>query len=449
MKKGGITVYLSLVFVILLSFVGGVLQSGWLQTKKNHRRGDIQRGMECCFGEYHKELWERYGILGIDGSYGVGEFSLEKVMKRILWYAEGEFEMGIRGVSYLSDEGGIEIFRQAVAGMKSKYFLDEVMEQRQEWETQEKEEKILNQEGKEKYASLEMQLKEEDKEWPSQQNPVTHIGRMESQGLLPMVLPGDMEVSKKIISLEESLEFRERRKGFGLKNIRKVKKTTPETLLFHEYLLDAFSFFTNQKEDTTLSYEVEYLLFGRENDEENLEETVKMLQKLRFLPNYLYLQSDEEMKLEAEAMAGTVATLLGLPSLTEVVAQLILIAWAYGEGIMDVRALLKGGRIPAVKTKESWQLQLSRLLELGTEKDAGETKTFEKGQSYKDYLRALLYLKKKEPYELRGLAQIERNLRIKQDSFRIDGSIIRLDIECKAKLPRSLIYQFSSGYGYE
>ena len=114
-----------------------------------------------------------------------------------------------------------------------------------------------------------------------------------------------------------------------------------------------------------MDYELEYILAGKESDKENLESVVKKLLLLRFVPNYAYIQTDSAMKAEAEAAAATLCTLLAVPPITEAAAQGILLAWAYGESIMDLRSLLKGNRVPLVKSKESWQLQFSRLLTLG------------------------------------------------------------------------------------
>ena len=50
-------------------------------------------------------------------------------------------------------------------------------------------------------------------------------------------------------------------------------------------------------------------------------------------------------------------------------AQGILLAWAYGEAIMDIRTLISGGKVPLVKNAEDWKLSLSGLMQLGS---AGE-----------------------------------------------------------------------------
>ena len=60
MVKGEITVFLSLVFLLLLTLVGALLESASIQLAKNERRADAGRAVESAFAEYQKDLLERY-----------------------------------------------------------------------------------------------------------------------------------------------------------------------------------------------------------------------------------------------------------------------------------------------------------------------------------------------------------------------------------------------------
>jgi hypothetical protein len=177
---------------------------------------------------------------------------------------------------------------------------------------------------------------------------------------------------------------------------------------------------------------------------------VKKLLFLRFVPNYAYIQTDSEMRAEAEAAALTLCTLLAVPAITEAAAQGILLAWAYGESIMDLRSLLKGHRVPPVKSKESWQLQLSKLLTLGTEEDRSEGRDDIGGLAYQEYLRILLFLEKKEDAAMRALGIIEQNLRRihGQAYFRADLCVSRLEIRSTGRFRRGISYQFQTYYDY-
>ena len=73
--------YLSLVFILLISFAGAMLESASLQNVKNYRRADMTRAVESIFAEYQKELWEVYGIFALEGSY--------ETVRRLCWRPSG------------------------------------------------------------------------------------------------------------------------------------------------------------------------------------------------------------------------------------------------------------------------------------------------------------------------------------------------------------------------
>ena len=60
MVKGEITVFLSLVFLLLLTLVGALLESASIQLAKNEKRADAGRAVESAFAEYQKDLLEYF-----------------------------------------------------------------------------------------------------------------------------------------------------------------------------------------------------------------------------------------------------------------------------------------------------------------------------------------------------------------------------------------------------
>lgn len=162
---------------------------------------------------------------------------------------------------------------------------------------------------------------------------------------------------------------------------------------------------------------------GRESDKGNLETVAKKLVMLRFVPNYIYLQTSSTKQAEARAAAGTLCTLLAVPAVTEAAAQGILLAWAYGESVMDVRSLLDGQKAAITKDDTNWQLSLSGLMKLGTDEDTGTGMDVQDGMGYKDYMRMLLFLEGKERMSMPGQwASLRKTCRAFTDSRR-SGSI--------------------------
>ena len=56
MKRAEITAFLSLIFVLMMSFILAIAESAVIQTSKNYARMEADRAVFSFFGEYQKEL---------------------------------------------------------------------------------------------------------------------------------------------------------------------------------------------------------------------------------------------------------------------------------------------------------------------------------------------------------------------------------------------------------
>ena len=104
--KGEITVFLSLSFTLLLSFIFGILESAVIQGSKNLSRIDTDRAIYSVFGEYHQELMEQYHVFGIDLGYRTGNYEEENLIQRLHYYNSGSTDHQIKGIQYLTDQSG-------------------------------------------------------------------------------------------------------------------------------------------------------------------------------------------------------------------------------------------------------------------------------------------------------------------------------------------------------
>ena len=188
----------------------------------------------------------------------------------------------------------------------------------------------------------------------------------------------------------------------------------------------------------------EYLLGGYPSDRENLEKVCEQILSVRMAANYAYLLTDTAKQAEAEALSLTLCSMLTVPGITEVVKHALLLAWAYGESIVDVRVLLKGNKVPAIKTSGTWQLQLANLIKLGTDEEVVSEIDAPGGLDYQGYVRGLLLMKDKERLSMRSLDLIESNLQIKTDEC-----MTKVEIESKAVLRRGVKDTFSTTYEYK
>ena len=227
-----------------------------------------------------------------------------------------------------------------------------------------------------------------------------------------------------------------------------------EKLLFDEYVIGRYTSAVTEEEsdekNRTLDYEIEYILSGKSSDKENLESVLFRIFLIRMALNYTFLLTDTEKQGQAEALALAVAALLLVPEAVEGIKQLVIIAWAAGESVTDLRTLLSGKRAALVKTADNWQTSLASLFTLG-EEDSMEGMDEQEGVYYKDYLRILLFLENANDVTMRALDRIEENLRTQQKlrSFHADQCVTRLKMDNTITLYDSLIYQFPVYFGYE
>lgn len=446
MQKGEITAFLSLIFLLILSFAGAVIESASIQVLKNNRRVESGIALESVFAEYDKKLLEEYDIFALDGSYESGEYGEEKIVRRMEYYGAGEGENQVEKSELLTDRRGMPFYAQAVRYVENKLGIDGIVNGEEEmsaWEKQEEDGRQSEREEKQVQEELQSMLGEAGETLPEENNPIQLISNIRQSNLLQFILQDDGQVSNKNVRKEELASVRELKKGKSAFESQ-MKRNPLDKFFFNEYVMEHFSDFTSQGNESALDYELEYLIGGRESDRENLETVLKKIIAIRFVANYAYLLTDEEKKLEAEAMAIGLSALLAAPGVTEVVKHGILLAWAYGESIMDARVLVRKEKVPTVKNSENWQLQLSELLKIengaGLENSGGA----EEGMSYQDYLKGLLLLEEKETLAMRVLDLIESNLDI-----RADDCVARMEVKSECGLRRGIRYDFSTYFGYQ
>ena len=122
--------------------------------------------------------------------------------------------------------------------------------------------------------------------------------------------------------------------------------------LLYAYILKKCGSFGQEKENSALAYEVEYILQQQTQDRENLKKTLQEILLLREAVNAAFLFGSS-LKAEAETAAGVIAILLGLPEIKDLAATVILFAWAYAESVKDVRILLRGDKIRLSKARKA------------------------------------------------------------------------------------------------
>ena len=122
-KKAEITAFLSLIVVLLISFIFGIIEITVIQTEKNLSRICADGAIFSVFGEYESQLMEAYHIFGLDGSYGTGEFNEDKIIGRMHYYSNKNIDYKINGIQYLTDNKGQAFREQVLTYMEQKAAL--------------------------------------------------------------------------------------------------------------------------------------------------------------------------------------------------------------------------------------------------------------------------------------------------------------------------------------
>ena len=429
--KGAITAFLAMIFVLMLSLVGALLESVSIQMTKNRNRADTTLALESTFAEYDRQMLEEYDL------FVRKECGESVLQKRLEYYGADSMSHTLIRRELLTDQGGAAFREQAIRYVKNIYGLQELsLDTEYDFysETYLEEEELV-------YMDLEELLAQEENTLPEENNPLVSVQRLKNTELLTLLVDNPEELSNRSIELSKLPSKRDIKKGNWDKQV--LEEATDKVFLV-AYLTEHFTKLGDEKQSKGLVYEQEYLLGGCSSDRENLEKACKWILSIRMVANYAYLLTDSTKKAEAQALSMTLCSLLTVPGITEVVKHAILLGWAYGESIVDVRTLLKGKKVASVKSADTWQLQLANLVKLGTDKETVNEINVPGGLDYQSYLTGLLAMQQKEVLSMRSLDLIESNLQIKTDEC-----MTKIEIKSKATLRRVVKDSFAMSFQYQ
>ena len=424
------TVFLSLIFVIFLSFIGGILESASLQGMKSEKRADVSLAMDSVFAEYHSKLFELYHIFSLDGSYESDADEEKKICDRLNYYAGMEAKHEIEKIQMLTDHNGQAFYEQAVRWMETEIghgVLEQIPKMEELWKEQE--EQYTDRE-----EELDQALEEVEEAMPSEENPFTDVIQMRNDDFLKKILPSERRL------LSGRGEFLDQILG----------NETISDILFGEYMLRHYNNGVTEREEcgNGLAYEMEYILEGTDEDAENLTRVLRKIQGIRLALNYAFLLSDAQRCAKAQTWAAALSAVILMPELTEVLKHALLLVWSYRETVADLRILMAGEKCIFWKTDSSWRTEFSEIL-IPDAQTQEETKE-ENGIGYEDYLRMFYAVTEKETMRMRAIDMLEINLRKQEemDYFRADKSVNKIEMRTTCTFRRGISYQFKTYYEY-
>ena len=164
-----------MIFLLILSLLGAIIESASIQVLKNHKRADTSLAVESVFAEYQKELLEEYDVFALDGSYGDRIWDERKLTRRLEYYGAQENANKIQRSELLTDNMGAPFYRQAVRYMENKIGIDHIDEDSSYWEEQEESGKDFEKAETEVQENLESMLEETQESLPSENNPMESV----------------------------------------------------------------------------------------------------------------------------------------------------------------------------------------------------------------------------------------------------------------------------------
>lgn len=424
-KKGEVTVFLSLILAVLLFFFQACLESARLAFLRSQTQEALELAEYSVLSEYHRELFDRYGLFYVELGYGSGQEDTAYLKQRLHGFLKENLPKGSINAleawnfSRASDDNGMAYYEQAVSYMKQKTGAA-LLEQFRSYNELESQIQDRGQEYEEAKAREQRNLEElrqrrEDEEQAGTPDPISSVNSLKNGSILHLLLSDNSgNVSGKRADLERVPSQRSCLSGSGAKGIH--KGNVANDLFFHGYLMEnltnAVEFLAEEKEaGPWLDYQIEYLIGGKDTDIANLETVCGRILAIREGMNYAYLQTDTAKKAECEALAIALVGITMIPGLVEAVKQALLLAWAFAESIADVRALLNGKKSAFWKGEGIWRTSLEGALDLRNSASGFDGGEDSKGLSYEDYLGILLTAVGRETKAMRSLDVIEGVIR--------------------------------------
>ncbi len=488
--QGSITVYCTLVLLLMLALIGSLLESAHQSGIRTRTEQAASVGLDSLLSMYDAGLYEQYGLLFlnedllecsvdeqlyeyIDGVANPNDGMLIKTPQFLSFSVESVDT----NLYYANDDNGVFLEREVLELMKyqetanlvsslSSYVqqitnadsaYSYVVEKNDEYENTDwadvaESEGDTGEEGTEEDSDGESSddtsgITNEDVEKSLDGSIITQVEELLTDSLLSLFV-SDVDQ----LSTSSSTDTASFGSDHGIEISGSVLNDTTSTVLYDEYLMQYMGSYINKSSSSGLSYELEYIICGGDTDKENLLSLTTKLLLTRMGLNLVFLLANSSYSGQADALAATLVGWTGLAPLVTAVKLLILAAWAFCESVLDVRALLQGKKVAFYKSSQSWTTGLSDCVAKVT--SGSIAKESDSGLGYDTYLRMYLLTQDMEEKLERTMTVIEWNMGSDREGFSFSDCIyaVELTAEFKSKPVFYSLYGTlvgrSSAYGY-
>lgn len=493
MKKAYMTVYLALSLGVILSLI--------LALTEGVRRNACRMQIECVtdiagnsvLAEYHRQLLEQYELFYVDTSYGTSHAAYANTEAHLRDYMEHNYslqdvgtlrkyrdilklstnEVSLLSAAIATDEQGIGLKRQAILYEKDKVglaFAEELIKNIQIVSEYEQESAKLQEQRQDVEDQINETIKQKEEDLPPEKqtvetengteeievkpqitkdSPADIVNAARGLSLLSLVVKDMNNVSYQKITPSNYVTGRKLHVGNGRMEGMDYPDGLLDNIVFHEYILEKCSKYTEVMDKSLLKYQSEYMICGKDSDDENLKGVMNRLLLLREAANALYLLSDSSKMAEIEALSTTLSLICMVPEIEPLVRYSILFAWAYVESIRDLRILFDKGRVPLVKDSSTWGTGLLQMTQFTKRQENGASGG--KGLSYEDYLRIFLCLTEEGTVTMRFMDIVEMDIRqtAGNENFRLDTCMDCFEMRADIRSGYGYTFTIQRKYGYE
>ena len=407
-ERGSVSVFLILLLLAAIVAVGSLTEAAISIASRSYGYAVLDLAGRSVLSEYDRELRNRYGLFGLSTT-------TEKVAERLELYTETSFH---------KEAGAIDFFRIR----SKKYEIDLSMHALTQPDLLEKqiiqetgfvlrsdllsiidltshaeEQKQEHPERKERRAERELRNADIISQLPSRLHQL-------QRGFLPDLLIGAEEFD----------------------DLNKAGAILRKEAAINLYILRHFRDRSDAAEwsNTFFVYEIEYILFGAENDSKNRSMTKTALLFFRTAMNFQHIMTnvDKQRAVERLALALT-------PGPEALATQLVLATtWAGAEAFVDWEKLDQGYKVPLMKESEDWTLSLDNAVEGILSMWNPPALKQDKGLNYKNHLLLFLFARERTTKLIRIMDLIQLNLIGDHDSsFRLSGCYSGFDYQFHAE----------------
>lgn len=498
--KASLTVYMALMLPILLSLVLALFYGARIRAEKMKVEIVTDISGNAVLGEYNRPLREQYGLLMVDTAYDKGSPALSNMTERLEYYlgantdgntisAIGEFllntsnfsELSMEGVNvaeytFAGDNGSAVVQRQIFSYLEAEPLegllgdAEEAQSGKSEIEGEgaggdeitlfdavvgiyEKVSGLFDEhagDDMEGHTEDELNLDDAKETQETMSELAGQDGETRKFSILDLVIPTGESVSDASFDASKVYTGRsDKLTGTGLSDTFDAN-LFENFGLFNIYLFEKFGYYKHPKENSHLQYQIEYLIGKKTTDKGNLAAVVWWLLAIRCAIDYVYALNP------ATKPGRFITTVIELCALVPFIGEALIAAvkiflpaiLAFIEARNDVAMLMSGGKVPILKSDDSWKTDILSGLH-------GVVGSNAYGPDYKGYLLILMLLHEaigsvdEETKRMMDIMELDIRKVNGYENFRIDGCIDCFKVTATFYGESGQSYEFTRYFGYE